>query len=249
MNHSAPKPRRCLAARTSTSELLCRGLLAALFATTISALLAVQSASAQDPRPPAQANTEPAGSGGGLRVEAETVTRGQYRLVGEGELELAAADALAILTAFDEHCAEGCRWPISSLDQVEILEGQGAEPAGDVRLFTWTRVDDVMDASYFQAASYRRDTDATELVIETPDEAEIARLEQGRRKHAPFFHRQRTAWKLVETPGGSIRIRVEMEMSSDRFLVNLMPKRVLEGAKESLREYFAHLEAAAHSSE
>ena len=185
------------------------------------------------------------GQPAGLTITSETPSRGEYRLVGHGKIRLAEAQAVEILLAFDQHCAEGCRWPISSLDRIDVLEAKRDDP----RIVTWTFVDDVMDASYFQVASQRSDSGDVELIIETPDEATLSRLVSDERPHKPFFHRQRTVWRFATLATGELKVKVEMEMASSSFMVNLMPKRVLEGAENSLREYFAHLEAAAHSSD
>ncbi|MEM1179356.1 MAG: hypothetical protein AAGM22_13485 [Acidobacteriota bacterium] len=174
-----------------------------------------------------------------LTVESETPERGHYRLRGSGLAPIPPRAALEILTAFEEHCADGCRWPVSSLDHVEIVTAQAAGADGDV--FTWTEIDDVMDASYFQRAR-RQDLDAGHvLTIEIPEAEVLDALGTERRRHRPFFQSQRVTWRLTPSPGGGTLVEVDMEMRSDSFLINLAPRRVLEGAEQNLQELFDHL--------
>ncbi|MEO1369681.1 MAG: hypothetical protein AAFX50_21075, partial [Acidobacteriota bacterium] len=76
-----------------------------------------------------------------LAVEREIVERGHYRLRGAGSAPVSVDRALQILTDFDQHCADGCRWPVSSLDHVEVLDAEALEldtSAGE--RFTWTDI-------------------------------------------------------------------------------------------------------------
>ncbi|MEO1084117.1 MAG: hypothetical protein AAFY88_07735 [Acidobacteriota bacterium] len=216
--------------------------LAAAAALLTAAIAADASSQAPSQASPEPAAPEPSTATSELEVEREIVERGHYRLRGVGSAPVSVDRALQILTAFDQHCAEGCRWPVSSLDHIEVLDAEthGLEtPDGDS--FTWTGIDDVMDATYFQRAQYREVDGGVELTIEIPEHETLEKLTSDARSHRPFFHTQRVTWRLSPSAGDGVDVDVEMEMLSDSFLINLAPNRVLDGAELSLQELFGHL--------
>ncbi|MEM6794704.1 MAG: SRPBCC family protein [Acidobacteriota bacterium] len=187
---------------------------------------------------PAAAAEEPSAE---LTVESERPERGHYRLRAERRVQASPEQLLAMLTDFEEHCEEGCRYPLPSLERVEILE-QSEEGA-----LTWTRVDDVMDAHYFTRATVSRESapagEIVRLQLDFLAEDELGDLVTKERPHDPFFYQQSVAWALEPAEDGGTRASVTMEMRSRKFLINLAPKKVLAGSRSYLERVFGHLES------
>ncbi len=182
------------------------------------------------------------------RVTGAKVASGVYRFQGEGEIAGPAAPLVAMLTAYDQQCKHGCRYPVPSVDRTEILPG---ERAG--LFYTWSYVDDLLDASYFSAIEVKQEGPRTTVRFATPDAAALARLVDKAHPHAPFFHFQEGTWTFEELPlppgaAPRTRVTVEIEMRSSSFLVNLLPGQIVERTQEHLRliyRYFGEAAAAA----
>lgn len=178
-------------------------------------------------------------------VSGAKVASGVYRFSGEGELAGPAAPLVAMLTAYDQQCEKGCRYTVPSIDRTEILPGEQ-----EGHFYTWSFVDDVLDASYFSAIEVKREGATTTVRFATPDAATLARLVDAAHPHEPFFHFQEGTWTFEELPpppGGRPRTRVTVaiEMRSDSFLVNLLPGQIVERTKKHLQLIYGYLGEAA----
>lgn len=178
-------------------------------------------------------------------VSGAKVAPGVYRFAGEGEIAGPAAPLVAMLTAYDQQCERGCRYTVPSIDRTEILAGER-----EGLFYTWSYVDDVLDASYFSAIEVRREGAVTTVRFATPEAETLARLVDKAHPHDPFFHFQEGTWTFEElppAPGGSPRtkVTVAIEMRSDSFLVNLMPGQIVERTKNHLQRIYGYLGEAA----
>lgn len=178
-------------------------------------------------------------------VSGAKVAPGVYRFSGEGEVAAPAAPLVAILTAYDQQCKRGCRYTVPSVDRTEILPGEK-----EGRFYTWSYIDDVLDASYFSAIDVTRDGARTTVHFGTPDAATLARLVDAAHPHDPFFHHQEGTWTFEELPatpgaGPRTRVTVEIEMRSDSFLVNLIPGQIVDKTKKHLMLIYGYYQEAA----
>ena len=211
------------------------------------------------------------GGGGGPEIDTEVLERGAYSIRLRGTVAAPARELLAVLLDYGAQCSAGCRYTVPGISRAEILDRRGdAGAENGLELLTWTFIDDVLDASYFsrirvvsepsktprpaeppaaEAGGGNRAAGITVVGITvvrfgTPDAFEIERWSSAERRHEPFFHQVSGSWTLEEAGslGGTFtRVEMVMEMRSDRFLVNLLPSRVLDGSREHFAALFGHL--------
>lgn len=174
-------------------------------------------------------------------VAGEKVAAGVYRFRGEGEVAGEVAPLVAMVTAYDQQCRRGCRYTVPGVDRTRILPG---ERAG--LFYTWSHVDDVLDASYFVAVEVKTEGPRTTVRYSTPDAATLARLADGEHPHEPFFYHQDGSWTFEELPPGAdgaprTRVTAELEMRSKSFLVNLMPGQIVDRTEQHLLLIYRYL--------
>lgn len=176
-------------------------------------------------------------------IEGRVVERGHYEMSAHQDLPSSVEAISRMILDVEAQCAKGCRYRVPEISRSEIIERSLD------RLVTWTHVDSLLDASYFTTVTVDRRDDGLSLVFETPDAADIERWETKARAHDPFFHHQRTVWRLDELHNSSglasgevagTRVSLEMAMRSNRGLINLMPGQVLSGSRRHLEQMFAH---------
>ncbi len=126
---------------------------------------------------------------------------------------------------------------VPSIERAEIVHGSFEQG----RMSTWTKIDDILDASYWTDVSIHRNPQSIEISLSHPVAPDLERWQSKERPHAPFFHTQNVTWILEKRDPEGTRIEYQMEMSSDRFLVNLMPSKVLKGAERYITQVLHHL--------
>jgi hypothetical protein len=185
---------------------------------------------------------------GELKITAVSPRRGVYRLHAEATLPGRAAPLLAVLADYEAQCKEGCRYTVPSITRTEILLRQEEEDEGSTMLVTWTRVDDVLSASYWSEVHVAVDGPVSTLRFLTPRRVDLARWADRSRPHEPFFFDQHGTWTLTELTAESAiatHVEADMEMRSERFAVNLLPGRVLAGTRRHVEILFTYLREAA----
>lgn len=175
------------------------------------------------------------------QVTGEKVEAGVYRFRGEGDVSAPVAPLVAMVTAYDQQCRKGCRYTVKGVDRTLILPGER-----DGLFYTWSHVDDVLDASYFVAVEITKEGARTTVRYSTPDAAALARLADAEHPHEPFFYHQDGSWTFDELPpgdDGALRTRVTatLEMRSKSFLVNLMPGQIVDRTREHLLLIYRYL--------
>lgn len=178
-------------------------------------------------------------------VRGEKVEHGVYRFHGEGEFGAPPESLLAVVIAYDQQCQKGCRYTVPAVDRTEILPGDR-----EGLFYTWSFIDDVLDGSYFSRVEVSRDGTTTRVVFTTPDAATLAKLADTKHPHDPFFYHQEGTWTLesLPVPAGSpprTRVRVEIEMRSRSFVVNLLPGQIVERTRDHLLLIYQYLGEAA----
>lgn len=184
--------------------------------------------------------------GSDFRVETDSPERGVYRLWARETLDARAAQLAAVLDA--AKCRQDCDYAVDHVvEDVELERGETQMGRLTVSSrVTYSRIDSVLDASYFTVVEVRAEPGRIVHELETADDATIERWTTGERRHDPLFHFQRGRWTLTEEfdAAGVFRhteVAYELEMRSDRFLVNLAPGRVLVGAANHVRTIFGFL--------
>jgi len=179
------------------------------------------------------------------QVTGEKVAAGVYRFHGEAEIAGPAAPLVAMVTAYDQQCRRGCRYEVPAVDRTILLPGER-----EGLFYTWTFVDDLLDASYFVAVEVERQGPLTTVRYATPPAAALARLADAEHPHDPFFERQEGSWTFEELPaaadgGPRTRVVADLEMRSENFLVNLMPGQIVERTEKHLLLIYRYLDEAA----
>ncbi len=175
--------------------------------------------------------------------DARVVKRGHYSISAQQDFD-ATPDVLSqLILDVEAQCKRGCRYFVPEISRAVITQ---REPK---RLVTWTHVDSLLDASYFTVITTTDQDNGLSIVFETPDATDIEQWSTKELAHDPFFHLQRVVWRLDELhdPSGTVsatRVSLDMEMHSDRALINLMPGQVLAGAQRHLEQMFEHLQGA-----
>lgn len=174
-------------------------------------------------------------------VKGEKVDSGVYRFHGEGEFAAPPEPLLATVTAYDQQCQKGCRYTVPAVDRTEIVPGDK-----EGLFYTWSSIDDVLDAAYFARVEVSRDGNTTRVFFTTPDEATLKKLVDDKHPHDPFFYHQEGTWTLesLPVPAGEpprTRVRVEIEMRSRSFVVNLLPGQILERTRKHLLLIYQYL--------
>lgn len=193
----------------------------------------------------AGAPSEARASDSDFRLESDRPERGVYRLWASETLD-ARADALLEVLSW-ARCRAGCEGVAEHVAVDEVLETRPTEDGSWT--LRWSLVDSVLDGSDYSVVEVvRRDGRIVRRFFTAPPEVREA-WESPERPHDPFFHRQGGSWTLTEAFDAEgrflhTRVEVEMEMRSDRFLVNLAPGRVISGASEHLRAMFSDLRRA-----
>ena len=174
-----------------------------------------------------------------FQLESERPESGVYHLWASETFDGRADALLAILSA--SRCREGCDFAVDHVSIDETL-ARSETPRG-WRNVTWTYIDSLIDASYFNLTEVVFDEERTVRRFGTapPDV-----IERWQSPHDPLFHQQGGTWTLTEVFDAAgrflhTRVEVEMGMRSDRFLVNLLPGRVLKGAGDHLRTIFGQM--------
>lgn len=176
---------------------------------------------------------------------AEFITKspekGVYQINGSDTVDAAPEALLTLLIDYPQQCQKGCRYSVPSVSSAEIIAGSSPE-----HFFTFTRIDDVLDASYFSEIKIERQAGRIVLRYGTPEKVDIERLASPQQPHEPFFFFLQGSWTLESLPLDSsgrprTAVKMEMAMRSDRFLVNLLPQRVLDGAQRHLEMLLGHM--------
>ncbi|MCG8457382.1 MAG: hypothetical protein MI919_13985 [Holophagales bacterium] len=203
---------------------------------------------------------------GGPEIDTEVLERGAYSIRLRGMVAAPARELLAVLLDYGAQCSAGCRYTVPGISSAQILDRRGEAGTKDgLEMLTWTFIDDVLDASYFSrirvvsepakiqrpagqpaagAGSGDGAAGVTVVRFGTPDASEIERWSSAERRHEPFFHHVSGSWTLEEAGSREdsfTRVEMVMEMRSDRFLVNLLPARVLDGSRDHFAALFGHL--------
>jgi hypothetical protein len=133
---------------------------------------------------------------------------------------------------------------VPAVDRTILLPGER-----EGLFYTWTLVDDLLDASYFVAVEVEREGPLTTVRYATPSADALARLASREHPHEPFFERQEGRWTFEELPavdgGPRTRVKAELEMRSENFLVNLMPGQIVERTEKHLLLIYRYLDEAA----
>lgn len=191
----------------------------------------------------ALATTSPTASSGGpasdFRLETDRPERGHYRLWASETIDVRAEKLLEILA--QSRCQEGCDAVAEHVAVDEVLERRET-PNGE-RKVSWTFIDSLIDASYFNLTEVVREPGRIVRRFGTAPPDIVEAWQSAERQHDPLFHQQGGTWTLIEEFDAAgqflhTRVQVEMEMRSDRFLVNLGPGRVLTSAGDHLRAIF-----------
>lgn len=175
------------------------------------------------------------------RVSGEKVETGIYRFRGEADIAGEIAPLVAMVIAYDQQCRRGCRYTVPGVDRTRILPGE--RPGS---FYTWSHVDDLLDASYFVAIEVAAEEGRTTVRYSTPEPAALARLADREHPHEPFFEQQQGSWTFVELPPAAdgrprTRVEAELEMRSRSFLINLMPGQIVERTRQHLLLIYRYL--------
>ena len=173
-----------------------------------------------------------------LEIQSASPSKGRY--VVTASMQGVKAPPLTVakaITDFPRQCKKGCAVEVPSIERAEIVHGSFEQG----RMSTWTKIDDVLDASYWTEVSIQRSPQGIEINLSHPMALDLQRWQSEERPHAPFFHTQNVTWILRRHEPEGTRIEYQMEMSSDRFLVNLMPSKVLKGAERYITQVLNHL--------
>ena len=173
-----------------------------------------------------------------LEIQSASPSKGRY--VVTASLQGVQAPPLTVakaITDFPRQCKRGCAVEVPSIERAEIVHGSFEQG----RMSTWTKIDDVLDASYWTEVSIHRNPQGIEINLSHPVTPDLERWQSKERPHTPFFHTQNVTWILQNHELGGTRIEYQLEMSSDRFLVNLMPSKVLKGAERYITQVLKHL--------
>ncbi|MDA8020138.1 MAG: hypothetical protein MPN21_22095 [Thermoanaerobaculia bacterium] len=185
--------------------------------------------------------TEPVASTD-FQLETTRPQRGEYHLTASETLRVRAEELLQVLSR--SRCRKGCEGFADHVERDEVLERRDT-PRGSWQV-RWTFVDSLLDASHFSVTEIVREKGRITRRFGTAPEDVIAKWSDEQRPHDPLFHWQGGTWTLTEkfdVTGRFIhtQVEVEMEMHSERFLINLAPRRVLAGAGDHLRTIFGDL--------
>lgn len=177
-----------------------------------------------------------------FRLETDRPERGHYRLWASETIEVHAERLLEILS--QSRCKEGCDAFAKHVAVDEELE-QRDTPDGE-RKVSWTFIDSLIDASYFNLTEVVREPGRIVRHFGTAPPDVVEEWQSAERPHDPLFHHQGGTWTLTEEFDAAgeflhTRVEVEMEMRTDRFLLNLAPGRVLAGAGDHLKTIFGQM--------
>lgn len=177
-----------------------------------------------------------------FRLQTDRPERGHYRLWASETIEVRGETLLEILA--QSRCKEGCDAVAEHVAVDETLE-RLQTPNGE-RNVSWTFIDSLIDASYFHLTEVVREPGRIVRRFGTAPPDVVEEWQSPQRQHDPHFHQQGGTWTLTEEFDAAgqflhTRVQVEMEMRSDRFLVNLAPGRVLSGAGDHLETIFGQM--------
>lgn len=180
--------------------------------------------------------------GSDFQLDSDRPERGVYRLWAAETFDARAEALLGILSA--SRCGEGCDFQVDHVSIDLELERRDT-PTGSWKV-TWTYIDSVLDASYFNVTEIVREEGRIVRRFGTAPPEVVEAWQTPERRHDPFFYEQGGTWTLTEEFDDAGRflhtlVEVEMAMRSDRFLVNLMPGRVVKGAGDHLETIFGQM--------
>lgn len=178
-----------------------------------------------------------------FEVRVENPDKGNYVVTASMQVDASPLVLAKAIADFPSQCKKGCAMEVPSIDRVEVVHGSFEQG----RMTTWTVIDDVLDATYWTDVSIHQEPQRIQIKLSHPTHEDLERWQSEERPHQPFFHIQNGAWTLHYSESDGTRIDYRMEMSSDRFLVNLMPSQVLKGAKRHATQMLYFLSSLGRS--
>jgi hypothetical protein len=157
------------------------------------------------------------------------------------DVEKPVADVVAVLVAYDQYCAHGCRYQVPSVVTAQILAY--ARHADD--FFVWTSVKDIKDSTWFSRVTVQRTDHGARVVIRMVNPATAVTLAKAsQREHAPSVDGSSNVYELTDlgekTPKTRVTLTATVSLSgvSALFGSGIVRDR-LEEAAQAMRKNVA----------